>query len=127
MYFRHHNTSHIRRLMITPRVCVITILYRMDMANLCPSVVLFSIPMYDYVCVRLLPSQFFILCIYIGIDHFFMDSTSSKSTTLSLVEGGTISRVSMCFHTMINSCKLINNYPCRFFVKKYANMGSVMQ
>ena len=52
----------------------------------------------------------------------FMGLTSSTFPTRSLVEGGTICRLSMCFHPMINSWNFTNDAPCRALVKKSASM-----
>ena len=57
----------------------------------------------------------------------FLDSTFSTFPTSSLVEGGPICRVSMCFHPMITSRNFINSDPYKDFVNKSAIMCSVMQ
>ena len=57
--------------------------------------------------------------VYLSIYFFFaflMGFTSSTFSTLSLVEGGTIDNVSMCFQTMITSQKFTNKAPCNDFV-----------
>ena len=45
--------------------------YQLDTATLCPYAVPFRIPMNYYVYVWLIPSHFFILCLYFGLNHFF--------------------------------------------------------
>ena len=44
---------------------------QLDTATLCPYAVPFRIPMNYYVYVWLIPSHFFILCLYFGLNHLF--------------------------------------------------------
>ena len=63
----------------------------------------------DYISIWRLLIHFFFFA-------FLMGFTSSTFSTLSLVEGGTIDNVSMCFQNMITSQKFTNKAPCNDFV-----------
>ena len=81
LYLWHKETSHIGWLTMTPSVLVVItttymctyviIFYHMVMDTFCTYVVLFIISVDDYVCVWLLPSHFFILYIYVGLNQLF--------------------------------------------------------
>ena len=67
------------------------------------------------------------LCIYAIFYSFFFYPTLTTFPTRSLVDGGPIFRLSICFCPMIMSQILLNRDPCRDFVNKYASMFSVLQ
>ena len=81
LYFHCHNTSYIRWVTKTPRVHVfitailiqtyLFIFYRVETATFFPYVIPFLIPVDDYACIQLFPSQFFILCLCIVLDKLF--------------------------------------------------------
>ena len=51
----------------------------------------------------------------------------STFTTWSLVDGGPICRLSMCFRTMITSQKISKRYSCRYSVKTYSSVCPMLQ
>ena len=66
---------------------------------------------------------------YISMMDFIpslFDPTFTTFPTRSLVEGGDICRVSMCFHPTITSKNFANKVHCRDFLKKSAIMCSML-
>ena len=121
MYLRRHDASHIVWLTMTSgvRVIIATIklghtssfFIRWSWLLLCPYVGIFIITVDEYLCVQLLPLCLFISCLYVGLGHFFVGFDLAHISTLSLVEGGLICRVYMCFHNIITSLNIKNNSP----------------
>ena len=136
LYLRHHNTSNIVQITVTPRVSVfitttqirtyIVIFYQMVTATLCTYVIIFIIPVDGYVCIWLLPSQFLSFVSTLDSITSLLDSTLSIFPTHSLVEGGSICRISMCFHPIINLQNFTNNAHCRALANKYLSMCYVL-
>ena len=54
-------------------------------------------------------------------------TTLIKFPTRSLVEVGSVWRLSMCFHPIIRSQNFDNRYPCRALVRKSMSMSSMLQ
>ena len=48
-------------------------MYRLYMATFCPYVILFIIPLDDYVCLWFIFYRFFIVYLYVGLDHLIYE------------------------------------------------------
>ena len=70
------------------------------------------------------PYSFFYISFFFA---FLMGPTLSTFLARSLFEGGPIYNLSMCFHPMTTSRNFTNKSHCKYFVKKYSSICSVLQ
>ena len=83
---------------------------------LCPYVIPFPIPVDGYVHVWLLLSHLSSFVFMLDSITYFLYFTLCIFPKCSLVEGGPIYRVSICFQSMINLRKLTNKSTCSVLV-----------